>query len=77
MDLLRKIWVGWKRVGQAIGDFIGRLVLTLFYFTLYVPFALGVRIWGDPLEIKPGEKRVHWLERTTRDLDFDAARRLS
>jgi hypothetical protein len=77
VNILQKIWQGWKRIGQIIGDFIGRFVLSVFYFTLFVPFALGVRIWADPLMIKPGDIKVRWLERTTRDLKINDGRRLS
>ncbi|MFQ5400513.1 MAG: hypothetical protein ACE5E7_13060 [Anaerolineae bacterium] len=76
MKLLRNLWEGWKRVGRFMGDFIGRLVLTLFYFTLFLPFGLGMRLWGDRLDIKrragPG-----WLARSTRDPNLEEARRLS
>jgi hypothetical protein len=76
MNTLRKVWLTWKRVGQFIGDQIGRVVLTLFYFTLLAPFGLGVRLQGDPLAIKRGRSAT-WLERTTRDREIADARRLS
>ena len=75
MEALRKFWQAWKRFGQMIGDLIGRLVLTVFYFTLFMPFGLGVRFFGDPLAIRPS-KRAKWLERKTQDLTLDDARRL-
>lgn len=75
METLRKAWQAWKRIGQFIGDAIGRVVLTVFYFTLFVPFALGVRIWGDPLLMRP-LNRAKWLERKTRDLTLEESRRL-
>jgi hypothetical protein len=47
----------------------------VFYFTLFVPFALGVRLFKDPLGLKVvGESK--WLERKTTDLTLDDARRL-
>ena len=73
--MLNKIWKTWRRIGQAIGDFIGRLVLTLFYFTLFMPFGLGVRLWADPLDIK-SRYQVGWLNRSTRDSDINNVRRL-
>ena len=73
--MLNKIWKTWRRVGQAIGDFIGRLVLTLFYFTLFMPFGLGVRLWADPLDIKSSYQNG-WLNRSTRDSDINNIRRL-
>lgn len=76
MEILRKIWAGWKRVGQVIGDFFGRLVLTVFYFSIFLPFGLGVRFLSDPLAIRRVSK-VQWLERATHDLTMDDARRIS
>jgi hypothetical protein len=75
MDTLRKIWHAWQRIGQFIGDQIGRIVLTVFYFTLFMPFALIVRFFMDPLGIKP-LGRSKWLERKTQDLTLDDSRRL-
>jgi len=75
METLRKVWQAWKRIGQFIGDQVGRLVLTIFYFTLFMPFALGVRLFGDPMEIGP-KVRAKCLERTTHDLTLDDSRRL-
>jgi hypothetical protein len=75
METLRKGWHAWKRLGQFIGDFIGRVFLTLFYFTLFMPFGLGVRFLGDPLAIRPREGSK-WLERTTHDQALEDSRRL-
>jgi hypothetical protein len=75
MEALKKGWHAWLRIGRFIGDQIGRVVLTVFYFTLFMPFALGVRIWGDPLAIRP-DVRAKWLERNTHDLTLKDSRRL-
>ena len=75
MEALRKAWHAWKRFGQFMGDFIGRLVLTVFYFTLFMPFGLGVRLLADPLAIR-SRGLSKWLERTTKDLTLEDTRRL-
>ena len=75
MSALDRFWRAWLRFGRFMGDWIGRLVLTVFYFTIFVPFGLGVRFFGDPLAIKPG-RRAKWLARETTDLTFKDARRL-
>ena len=75
MEALRKVWEGWKRFGQFMGDLIGRLVLTVFYFTLFMPFALVVRFLLDPLAIRP-LSHAKWLERRTQDLTLEDSRRL-
>ena len=76
METLRRLWLGWKKVARIIGDMIGRLFLSIFYFTLLVPFGLGVRLWSDPLAIKP-EHGASWVERTTDVPTMDDARRLA
>jgi hypothetical protein len=75
MKTLQKAWETWKWIGQFIGDQIGRVVLTLFYFTLFVPFALGVRFFADPLALRP-LSQANWLERKTHDLSLEDSRRL-
>ena len=74
MEALRKGWQAWKRIGQFIGDQIGRVVLTVFYFTLFMPFALGVRFLADPLAMRRSSAK--WLERRTQDLTIEDSRRL-
>jgi len=76
MNALRKFWEGWKKFGQFMGDFIGRLVLTIFYFTFLLPFGLIVSLFSDRLDTKNFSK-PSWLERKTNDLTLDDARRLS
>jgi len=73
---LRQAWELWKRFGQFIGDIVGRIVLTIFYFTIFLPFGLGMRLFGDPLAIKESLP-AHWWDRKTTDRTLDDARRLS
>ena len=53
------------------------MVLSLFYFTLFVPYGVGARLFGDLLDMKARARSSWWLERTTRDLALDDARRQS
>ena len=76
MDLLRKIWASWKRIGRLVGDFIGRLVLTLLYFTIVLPFGLITRLGRDPLDTQKGG-HAHWVEREPVEGTLDEAGRLS
>lgn len=72
---LRRRWETWKRIGRFIGDQIARVFLTVYYFSLFMPFAAGVRLWGDPLAMRP-QGRPKWLERRTQDLTLKDSRRL-
>jgi len=76
MNLPQRIWQGWKRVALVIGDWIARLFLTLFYFTIFLPFGIGVRLFGDPLALRSNHA-PQWIERNTRDKTLEDSRRLS
>lgn len=39
----REAWRLWRRFGHAMGDALARVVLTVFYFTVMIPFALIAR----------------------------------
>ena len=69
-EILNRAWNTWKRVGQAIGDFIARIVLTIFYFSLLLPFGIGVRLFSDPLNLRTKEE-LGWIKRTSRDITLE------
>jgi len=71
--LLRVAWDRWKIIGDVYGDFQARFFAVLFYFTLFVPFALGVRLLSDPLSIRQLPKK--WLDRVPVGSTVDEARR--
>jgi len=48
----KRLWEGWKKIARKIGDFNARVILTVFYFILLCPFALMLKLFTDPLEIK-------------------------
>ena len=73
--MLRNIWNEWLRVSRHIGSFNARALITLIYFTLLAIFGIASRLLSDPLAMKKRPGASAWLERTTRDLDLDTARR--
>ena len=52
-----RLWGWWKRVARRIGNVQARVLLNLFYFVVFGPFALAVRFLSDPMTIKPGRPR--------------------
>jgi hypothetical protein len=75
MDLLKKFWHGWMRFGHFMGDIVGRVVLTIFYFTIMLPFSFIVTLFSDPLDMKRNDKPPAWYARTTGDRTLEDARR--
>jgi len=66
MMVLKKLWEGWKAFGHFLGNLLARVVLSIFYFTIFVPFGLGVRWLSDPLQIKTRPNSL-WRPRSTMD----------
>lgn len=50
--ILHIAWNRWKIITQQIGDFNGRLLMTVFYFTILLFFGLRFTLLADPLRIK-------------------------
>jgi hypothetical protein len=73
--MLSKLWNLWKQFGQFMGDVIARIFLTLFYFTIFAPFALVVRLFQDPLQLKAHGQTSFWLKREARETNLTEARR--
>jgi len=73
--LLRSLWQRWRRLGQFIGGIAGHVFLTLFYFTVLVPFAIGLRLASDPLGQRKRPSDKGWAHRQTHDRTLDDASR--
>ncbi len=50
--LREKISGRWKKIGHAIGNFQARILLTLIYYVLILPFGLIVRVFSDSMHMK-------------------------
>ena len=67
------LWHRWQRLGRFMGSVIARVVMTVLYFTVVLPFGVGVRLLGDPLRMKA---RPKWLTREDRAQTMEDAQRL-
>jgi len=72
-SLRTKLWEGWKKIGHAIGDFQARVLLTVIYSVLIMPFGLLVRFFADSLHSK--KRTVEWLDHPATPNDLNEARR--
>src|SRR6266850_1746975 len=55
----KRLWRGWVIVSRWIGDILSRVVTTIMFLVAVPAFAIGVRLFADPLELKP--KPSHWV----------------
>jgi hypothetical protein len=51
-QLFRIAWARWRLISHINGDYIGRVLITGFYFTVFALFALGAQAFVDPLKLK-------------------------
>jgi hypothetical protein len=73
MKILNKFWQAWKRLGRFMGTVLAHVVLTVFYFTLFVPYAVVMTWFSDPLHIR--QPKPAWTPRQASDPSLDGARR--
>ena len=71
--MFRKLWNGWKRVSHAIGNFQARVLLTVIYALIVLPFGLVVRLFADPMRIR--RRPDAWLEHSEGLSEVASARR--
>jgi hypothetical protein len=76
VSFLRQLWSGWLKLTARFGDFQARWILTVFYFTIALPFGLLARLALDSLRIRQAPQNSGWIERERpADNDIAAAQR--
>lgn len=73
--MLKRFWEAWKRLAHRIGDFQARVLLTILYVVLVLPFGVAIRLFADPLRIK--HRPAEWLKRSGNLADMIFARKQS
>jgi hypothetical protein len=71
--MLKELWQRWVKVAKIIGDFQARLMLSLFYLLLILPFGLIARLFADPLALK--KTSASWDTRQSTPPRLEDARR--
>ena len=61
MNVFKTIWKYWKKIGHKVGNFQARLILSVFYFVLVLPFGTIVRFGAKPLRLKTS-RTSNWLQ---------------
>lgn len=72
-EKLKAIWKAWTRIAHIIGNFQARVLLTILYVVLVLPFGVIVRLFADPLRIKKRPEK--WLAETAEAYDMQWAQK--
>ena len=70
-----RAWETWKRFAHEMGNYQGRVLMALFYFAIVTPFAVLLRIFSDPLNVRDVPDRSSWMPRSDGDTTIEQARR--
>jgi hypothetical protein len=70
---LKRLWAAWTRLAHKIGTFQARVLLTVLYALLVLPFGIIVRVFADPLRIK--KRPTRWLDHPDEANDLQRARK--
>lgn len=68
----RRLWHGWQRIARAIGNLLSRTVTTFAYLVVVPLFAIGLRMFADTLQLRPGPAR--WTPLPPQSSNIDEAR---
>ena len=69
---LKRLWEGWKKVAHIIGNFQARILLTIIYAVLILPFGIVVRCFSDSLHTK--KRPSQWMDHPGIPKDMAQAR---
>ncbi len=72
---VQKVWQAWRELAGYVGDFQARLLLTVFYFIVVLPFGLLARLGMDPLSLRRVPARSAWTARSSEKPDLAAGQR--
>lgn len=75
---MRSLWqrfvAWWMPIAEVIGNFMNRLILSVFYFVIVLPFGLGIRLFADRLQTK-NKWSSHWTDFVMQSKNLDDARK--
>ena len=56
----RGLWIAWKDFARKMGNYQSRVWMAFVYFTVVLPFGLGMTLLGDPLGLKRSHSDSNW-----------------
>ena len=75
MNFFKKIWGIWSAFSLRMGNFQGRLILLLFYFSIFAPFGIIYKLFRDPLHLRSSSEKSLWVTLSKTDETIENARR--
>jgi len=73
-ERFKAAWAGWKKIAHRIGNFNARVLLSLFYIVISLPFSLIAKA-KNPLHLDSAHRDSFWLDRPTAKSAAESSRR--
>lgn len=70
----KRLWRGWLKFGHWLGEVMSWVWMPIFYYLLAMPFALGVKLFSDPLRLRVGRQKSYWTPKVLPKQDLAWAR---
>ena len=71
---LGRLWRGWRRLSEIIGNFNLGLLLSIIYWTFFTLIAIPFKLLADPLRFRPKNRRGWTLRRNPTNILEDMKR---
>jgi hypothetical protein len=65
---VKALWAAWTRLARGIGNFQARVLLTVIYILVLLPFGVCVRLFADTLRTK--KRPTEWLYHPQQAIDM-------
>jgi len=75
ISVFRRTWTRWTHFSRRMLDFQSRVLLSLVFFLIVSPFAVAVRAFSDPLNLKHRPQGSFWQTKKEGPLDIQQYRR--
>lgn len=70
---IKALWDAWKRLAHKIGNFQARVLLTVLYAIVVLPFGVAARLFSDALRIK--NRPAKWMDHPPEVYDMSWAQK--
>lgn len=70
----RGVWLRFTGFSQRMGNFQSRILLAIFYFSVVIPFGIGMRLFSSPLQNRRPTSGGSWIPRESDNPDMESAR---
>jgi len=67
-DNCKSLWAAWKQLAHRIGNFQARVLLTILYALVLLPFGICVRLFADTL--RTNQRPAKWLDSPKQTFDL-------